>query len=765
MSVPVLDWTSMFARFVRAARSAPAKPYRSLKAFRFADAGILAARDQEIERLVRLITMYRGVLLYGESGAGKSSVVNAGVLPRLAEDGFWPHRVRVQPRPGSEFALEPIFYSDEEDDGFLPSAFVSAARDGRLVLGAGDFAAAVSAAAEAAPILLVFDQFEELVTLFPEGSTLTDTQAGILQAIVTLLRSRDVPVKLLFAFREDYLASLDPLLKEQPELAHQSLRLVPPPLQCAPEIIRAPFERFPGVYAAELSPPLAHRIAASLAERSDRSDLNLSELQIVCARLWTAENPEALLQFRGIGGLLEDHLNEAINSFPSNLRAAAISVLSQMVTPRGTRNVISEHDLIDQAASKDGLRPDLLREALRHLELESGLIRRERRHDIDLYEITSEFLIPWITRRRDELREAHARRRYLRRMALLGAIALGFVFVAAGVAKLAVTARDGQRTAQREKAAATYVGLTETAQALQPTRPDLSLLLALEAYLHIPKNSSQALARSTLLAAHEEIWRSGVIGILHGHTDAVTSVAFQPRSSLLASASGDGTIRLWNARTRTQVGQPLRGPYGGVASVAFSADGTVLASGYQSGDVVLWGSSTHRPIAHPSTGGADSAISVAFSPDRRWLAAARLNGTIALWALAGGRPVGRPVLLSAPKVRSIAFSHDSAMLASAGGDQEIRVWRLGSGPVRARRRRRTHRSTWGHRCTRSPSALSVPASPPEASTATSGCGIPAARSPRRCPAACARRSTASRSATPAIHSPRATRRIRSSCGT
>jgi hypothetical protein len=289
VSVRVVESADLFAAFVHAARSAPAEPYRSLKAFRFADAGILAARDREIERLIRLVTMYRGVLLYGESGAGKSSVVNAGVLPRLTEEGFWPHRIRVQPRAGHELALEPILSADEGDHAFLPSAFEGAAPDGRLVLAASELAGAVSAASRAGPILLVFDQFEELVTLFPEGSTLTDTQASILDAIVGLLRSRELPVKLLFVFREDYLASLEPLLKEQPDLAHQSLRLVFPPVECAQEIIRAPFERFPGTYRAELSPELAERIAASVAERSGGSDLNLSELQIVCHRLWQAD--------------------------------------------------------------------------------------------------------------------------------------------------------------------------------------------------------------------------------------------------------------------------------------------------------------------------------------------------------------------------------------------------------------------------------------------------------------------------------------------
>src|SRR5204863_6842743 len=146
------------AALLGAARGPPREPYRGLEPLAFTDAGIIAARDAEIERLVRLVTMYRGVLLYGESGAGKSSVVNAGLLPRLIEDGYWPHRVRVQPRSGQEFALEPIASSD--DGATLPSAFARPGAEGHTVIAADAFEDAVTAATELAPIVLVFDQFE-----------------------------------------------------------------------------------------------------------------------------------------------------------------------------------------------------------------------------------------------------------------------------------------------------------------------------------------------------------------------------------------------------------------------------------------------------------------------------------------------------------------------------------------------------------------------------------------------------------------------------
>ena len=56
--------------------------------------------------LSRLIVMYRGALVYSGSGTGKSSLLNAGLIPRAIEEGFRPERVRVQPKPGEEIIIE-----------------------------------------------------------------------------------------------------------------------------------------------------------------------------------------------------------------------------------------------------------------------------------------------------------------------------------------------------------------------------------------------------------------------------------------------------------------------------------------------------------------------------------------------------------------------------------------------------------------------------------------------------------------------------------
>ena len=74
-----------------------------------------------------------------------------------------------------------------------------------------------------------------------------------------------------------------------------------------------------------------------------------------------------------------------------------------------------------------------------------------------------------------------------------------------------------------------------------------------------------------------------------GHRDRVEGVAFSPNGQTLASASDDGTVRLWDVRGHRALGAPLRGHKGAVLGVAFSPDGQTLASGGDDGTVRLWG--------------------------------------------------------------------------------------------------------------------------------------------------------------------------------
>ena len=532
--------------------------------------------------------VYRGVFLYGDSGNGKSSLVNAGLLPQARQLGFQPVSVRVQPRAGEELVIEQIAISDDSTDVLACVLAPEHDAGSRVVLSIAEFERRVRAASEEHQPLLIFDQFEEILTLFEDEEAVASRRA-LAEMIVRLLRD-PLPVKLLFAFREDYLGRVKQLLAACPELVDQALRLGPPSADALETIIRGPFERFPGRFERELDETLAQRLRAALAERFGTGEVSLSEVQTVCLRLWQAPDPGALLASKGVQGLLEEELGQALDAFPPDLRAAAIALLSQMVTSAGTRNVISAEDLRQHVREEDEqIPPALLDDALDRLERESKLVRRERRRDLYLYEITSEFLVPWISQRREELRLVRERRRERRRLLrILGWSAGGLLILAAIVAAFVVSTVRQRAEAQRRESEATSLALAASSAEPLNTRPDVSLALAFEAYHERQRPEASSAVVRALLAAR----RSGLRGVL-GTNDPVNAVAFSPDGKTLASAGDDGVVRLWNPATRKQLAR-LTSRTGAVTAVAFSPDGKTLASAGYNGAVGLWNPTTRR---------------------------------------------------------------------------------------------------------------------------------------------------------------------------
>ncbi len=195
----------------RAAEAVPSIPYRGIHPFRYLDHAIFFARGEETRRLASLVSVYRGVLLYGDSGSGKSSLINAWLIPEAVRLGFAPERLRVQPRASEELVIERIRSADDDEAELLPSVLaLDEESSARTVLAVDAFEERVRAACERYRPLLIFDQFEEIVTLFDEARA-RDVQRRLVELFVRLLRG-SLPVKVLFVFREDYLGKVKELL-------------------------------------------------------------------------------------------------------------------------------------------------------------------------------------------------------------------------------------------------------------------------------------------------------------------------------------------------------------------------------------------------------------------------------------------------------------------------------------------------------------------------------------------------------------------------
>ncbi|KAF8535469.1 hypothetical protein BDD12DRAFT_892769 [Trichophaea hybrida] len=168
-------------------------------------------------------------------------------------------------------------------------------------------------------------------------------------------------------------------------------------------------------------------------------------------------------------------------------------------------------------------------------------------------------------------------------------------------------------------------------------------------------------------------------GTLEGHSGEVWAVAFSSDSQLLASASNDNTVRLWDPSTGASRGT-LEGHSGSVWAVAFSSDSQLLASASSDNTIRLWDPSTGASRG-TLKGHSGSVWAVVFSSDSQLLASASNDNTVRLWDPSTGASRGTLVGHSG-EVWAVAFSSDSQLLASASSDNTVRLWDTSTGASR-----------------------------------------------------------------------------------
>ena len=750
-----------------ATAAADLSPFQGLGFYTEADAKWFFGRLTERRIILAHLRTSPLTLLYAESGVGKSSLLRAGVAARIRE------LATKNVEAGGSRKFFPVVFSAWKDDPVddltseIERQVHSIATSGN---GAGPkatpsrtaLADTIRWASESlsATLLIMLDQFEEHFS-YRLAEREPDRLADELAECVN---SPDVPANFLIAVREDVYGSLGDLFSGRiPNVYSNYLHLEYLTREAARDAIEKPVEVFNAEHDETQAITLDDDLTDAVLDEVRRGNLELGPspvdrdggagqatlnadeietpfLQLVMTRLWEHELERGSRVLRTatlneeLGGaetIVRNHVDRALAGINGEELEAATDIFRDLVTPSGVKVAHTARDLAQMTGHDEEAVVSVLRRLyderiVRAVDPAPGTT--QARYEI-FHDRLAAPILDWRSQRenerlvRDKQRaelEAQTQRqqarRFRRRARIMFGMVIGLIALLVAVVVLLQYARNQSDRASREKHAAAYFGLTTRANTELLTRPDVALLLYLAAYSQSP----HLVTEKSLVATLQQLQRSGAIGVLHGHTDAVDSIAFSPDSTILASAGGDKTIRLWSVAGNHHypLGSPLRArgplfsdafdptgrilasgsfnevvlwnvgrhvlnatiPYnaGAITSVAFSRHSNLLAAGGSDGTVLLWNTATHtRRLLSVARGPGSPVRSIAFSPNGDLLAAGT-GAEVGVWHVATGRQLGGRLTGPTGAVYSVAFSPDGVTLAAGGSSGNVVFWNVAS---------------------------------------------------------------------------------------
>lgn len=420
-------------------------PYVGPRPFQIDDRSRFYGRDGEINQLVPLLYAHRLTVLFAQSGAGKTSLLNAGVLPVLIDDeGFEvlgrddrsgnSTRVSGVGAKEAEAAGVRNIYTYNALSGWLP-ADQTPAGDATLASSLAQRAHLADAAGDPAPRLAIFDQFEEVFTAYPDRWQERDDFFRQLREAL----DADPMLRVVLSLREDYLANLDPHLAVFRGVSTLTFRLERLRKDAALSAVVDPLRDTSRSFAKGVAEKLVTDLMQVRVERDGelvRVDGEYAEpvqLQVVCARLWDAlpagvtQITEAnLANLGGIDQALTDFYEEAL---PTAVKKGGVKEAKlrdwfdrTLITSAGTRSSVYQ----DQQANSTGGMPNAVVQVLE----DAHIVRGETLRGSRWYELTHDRFVGPIREANADFR--HARRAKRVRWAAIAAVAV--VLLAVGAA-------------------------------------------------------------------------------------------------------------------------------------------------------------------------------------------------------------------------------------------------------------------------------------------------------------------------------------------
>jgi tetratricopeptide (TPR) repeat protein len=481
-------------------------PWIGLASFTEETRGFFYGREEEVGELGRRVQRKLLTILFGQSGLGKTSILRAGIVPRLRPEGYCPVYVRIDYSPNtpppSEQIKQAIFRATEATGTWTkPGSAVEGESLWEFLHHRDDILC--DAQGRTIIPLLIFDQFEEIFTIAQSDDASRKRAAEFVADLADLVENRPpraleeqietddtltdrfdfgrADYRILIALREDYLAHLESFKGVMPSITQNRMRLARMTGQQALAAVIKPGGRL-------VSQEVAESIVRFVAGGSElpNAEVEPSLLSLICRELNNARIAQGRAEISAdlLAGsrdaIFTEFYERAVGDQPAEVRRF---IEDEMLTESGFRESLAEERVL-KAFAAAGAAPDTLATLVNR-----RLLRIEERLDLRRVELTHDVLCPVVQASRDLRKEREARDEAERQLAAQRAreeatrkALIRARQVAAGAALLALIAIVGAvfgwvSSERAQKAEAKALGTRQLAEAARAESEKLIVYL------------------------------------------------------------------------------------------------------------------------------------------------------------------------------------------------------------------------------------------------------------------------------------------------